>query len=178
MLGSQAVCCIIASVLFATVVFVGIEKLDFGAQRQIAVSFDGDNAKQNFALDDVWFDQHQQDEAAAETHAIGVDLNHPNAHLYQANFFRTQGKQADSTAEYREAIRLDPQLAAAYYKLGLGLRDLAHSSLDARDRTRRLRDACRVFMLGANFAAANPDFAARMQDIDVLLSGDGRCPSE
>lgn len=152
MLSPQKVCGVIVSVLCAGGVLVGVEKLGLGAQGQVAVSALGNYVKQHVALGNVWFEQHNEDEVTVKTPAIGLHLNRQNAHLYQAVVLPMDGKQSDSTAEYHETIRLDPQLAAAYYKLGLSLRDLAHESLDVRDRARRLRDACRVFMLGANLA--------------------------
>jgi tetratricopeptide (TPR) repeat protein len=170
----------IALLLFAvSVIVVGIERQGLGAQRQFAMGFDANVVKPHLVLGNVWFDQHKQDDAVAGyREAIHLDSDNTNAHLSQGIVWRIRGKQDDAAAEYREAIHLDPQLAIAYYSLGLALHRLANSSPDAPDRARRLRDACGAFMQGASLAPIDPDFHARMRDINMLLHGAGHCPSE
>ena len=177
---AQRVWRVTASLLIALgLIVVGSEKLGPWAQRQIAAGFDADKVKPHLALGNVWFGQHKQDDAAAEyREAIHLNLNNANAYLLQGMVRRIQGKLDDAAAGYREAIYFDPQLATAYYNLGLALRRLAHSSPDALDRARRLRDACGAFMQGASLAPTDPNYPAGMRDIDMLLNGKGRCPSE
>lgn len=62
----------------------------------------------------------------------------------RGEWFRRQGLTAQSVDDYREAIRLDPRSADAYYRLGLALRDnVAGASryLDVAKKARELKDA-------------------------------------
>jgi len=62
----------------------------------------------------------------------------------RGEWLRRQGLIAQSVDDYREAIRLDPRSADAYYRLGLALRDqVAEASryLDVAKKARELKNA-------------------------------------
>ncbi len=87
-----------------------------------------------------------------------------------------QHKPDEAIVEYREAIRLDPKHAEPHYNFGLALRDQAGSGSAGPERAQRLHDACAEFARGAALAPDDPDYAARMRDIDGLLRNGSHCP--
>jgi len=52
-----------------------------------------------------------------------MNLNDSNAHSNRGNTLHSQGKVDEAIAEYREALRIDPNHRDARYNLGIALYD-------------------------------------------------------
>jgi len=69
--------------------------------------------------------------------ALELDPNHLESHMYLGEVFYDEGNFVKAGAEYKQAIKIDPQSAAAHNQLSLtldkqGLREQA--SLNSRTR--------------------------------------------
>jgi hypothetical protein len=148
------------------------------AEYREAIRLDQKDALPHNNLGVIWKEQGKTDDAIGEfREAIRLDQKLAGPHNNIGNIWDEQGKTDYAIAEYREAIRLDSKYPDPHYNLGLALRSLA-SAGTASDRPARLQAACAEFTQGAKLAPNDPDYPARMKDIDALLQGEAHCPPE
>jgi tetratricopeptide (TPR) repeat protein len=131
-----------------------------------AIQLDPKYALPHNDLGYVYLNQHKLDDAIAEYKtAIQLDPKYALPHLNLGNVYYDQHKLDDAIAEYKTAIQLDPNGAASHYNLGNVYGD-----------QQRLDDACRAYAEGSKLAPDNPNFPARMHEIDSQMQGHRHCP--
>lgn len=128
----------------------------------------------NMAL--VWVKLGKYDAAAEEGQlAIKADDRSWEGHSALGQALEGQLRAKEARAEYQTAIRYSPKTAAPYYYLGKLLLKSAGKEASEDGKASLLRDACHNFQIGAQLAPDDPDYRAKISDVNALMSSGQSC---
>jgi tetratricopeptide (TPR) repeat protein len=148
------------------------------SEYQTAIRLDPKLAFPHNNLGLIWAAQGKTEDAIGEYQTtIRLDPKYALPHNNLGLIWAAQGKTEDAIGEYQTAIHLNPKREAPHYNLGQALRQAAATAAEA-DRPKLLSDACMAFTQGAALAPNDPDYPARIREVDADLHGTGHCPPQ
>jgi tetratricopeptide (TPR) repeat protein len=141
-----------------------------------ASQIDPKYAVPHYGLGIVLENQGKDEEAIAEYRlASQIDPKFAAPHYALGNLWHKQGKDEEAITEYFTASQIDPKFELEFHSFGIELFNLALSETTKKEKTKRLLNACKVFVLAAKLAPADFDYSARLHEIDKQLPG-AHCP--